>query len=238
MRCHNAQKLISELLDGELSQEKKPKLLAHLSVCSNCREIYEDLTLIKSKAALPGSFEPSDRVWQEIKARLEKEVLSGQQETAQEKFRRKYRSEKTRTSLSPLPFFRYIAAFFIFLVFIAGAFYLGRHYRNPAQSELQVASGNSALQKIQEAEFYYRRAIQSLTEALQSSSDELPLQMVEVLQANLQLLDRTIELCQQAVNEQPDNLQAHDYLLNAYNSKLNFLNSMLEAKKILTSPGA
>ncbi|MDP1465796.1 hypothetical protein, partial [Klebsiella pneumoniae] len=85
------------------------------------------------------------------------------------------------------------------------------------------------------AEFYYQKAVQSLTQALESSENGLPPEMAEILQANLGLLDRTIDLARQAVNDQPDNLQAREYLLSAYSSKASFLNTMLETKKSLTA---
>jgi len=238
MRCRKAQRLINELLDGELREKDRKRLQTHLDCCADCRQVYEDLKAIKTEVVPADSLEPSDRVWENLKSRLQAEVIPKLQVESAGPVKEQSRMKISRWFQIPMATFKYATAIFIFLVFIAGAFYLGQHYQKPVQPELQVASENTALKKIQEAELYYRKAIESLTQALQASDNGLPPEMTEVLQANLILLDRTIDLCQQAVNAQPDNLQARDYLLSAYNSKLNFLNNMLETKKSLATTGA
>ncbi|MGB9907446.1 MAG: anti-sigma factor family protein [Candidatus Saccharicenans sp.] len=237
MRCHQAQRLINELLDGELGAGDRRQLQAHLDSCAGCRELYQDLKAIKETVAPAAEIEPSKRIWPKLESRLRAEVIPGLQAESTRSSKAKPARGANRWFQLARPAFKAALAMFIFLIFIAGAFYLGRHYQKPGRPEVQLASGNPALKKIQEAEFYYRQAIQSLTEAVEESGNGLPPEMVEILQANLNLLDRTIDLCQQAVDEQPDNLQAREYLLSAYNSKASFLNGLLETKKSLTSPG-
>ena len=237
MRCHQAQRLINELLDGELREQDRLQLQAHLASCAGCRELYEDLKTIKDTVVPAGEMEPSKEVWEKLKSRLQAEVIPQLEERTEAVKQQRRFGKKARWFQLPSPVFKYGLASLVFLALMAGAFFLGRNYRHWAQPEIQVASENPALQKIQEAEFYYRQAIQSLTQAVEESGNGLPPEMVEILQANLSLLDRTIELCQQAVNEQPDNLQAREYLLSAYNSKARFLNGLLETKKSLTAPG-
>jgi hypothetical protein len=238
MRCRRAQHLISELLDGELREKDRRQLKEHLDYCEKCHSLYEDLSIIKSSLVSTDSLEPSGRVWEKLKSRLESELLPRLQAETSGRSEVKPARKIFRWFQIPEATLRYAAVFFVVFVFVVGAFYFGRYYQKTEKTEIQMASQNPALQKIQEAEFYYRKAIQSLTQALESSENGLPPEMVEVLQANLSLLDRTIELCQQAVNDQPDNLQVRDYLLSAYSSKLNFMNRMLEAKQSFASPGS
>ena len=237
MRCHQAQRLINELLDGELQEQDQSQLQAHLASCAGCRELYEDLKTIKETFGPTGEMEPSKEVWEKLKSRLQAEIIPQLQPRPVAVNPEKTFGKKARWFQLPSPVFKYGLASLVFLALMAGAFFLGRNFRPGARPEIQVASENPALQKIEEAEFYYRQAIQSLTQALETTDNGLPPEMVEILQANLSLLDRTIELCQQAVNEQPDNLQAREYLLSAYNSKARFLNGLLETKKSLTGPG-
>ncbi|MGB9893156.1 MAG: hypothetical protein ACPLRA_01995, partial [Candidatus Saccharicenans sp.] len=204
--------------------------------CPACRQVYEDLRAMKTMVTPADELEPSERVWEKLKSRLQAEVIPQLQDRKAAVIQEKPVRKITSWFQIPSPVFKYAVASLVFLTLIAGAFFLGRNYQKPGQPEIQVASENPALQKIQEAEFYYHKAIQSLTQALESTNG-LPPEMVEVLQANLSVLDRTIDLCQQAVNDQPDNLQAREYLLSAYDSKANFLNNMLETKKSLTSRG-
>ncbi|MDD8031933.1 MAG: anti-sigma factor [Acidobacteriota bacterium] len=235
MRCKKAQELINRLLDQELTEKDHQKLQAHLDRCDQCRQVYGDLKAIKTRIISADSLEPSDKIWENLKIRIQSEIipeLSAKQPAQELKEQEKNRSRRFQLSA---PAYKYVTAAFILLVFIAGAFYFGRYYQKPAQPGLEVASENPALQKLQEAEFYYQKAIESLTQAVQSSNDELPPQMVEVLQANLRLLDGTIELYRQVINKQPSNLLAREYLLGAYEAKVNFLNTMLETKESLAA---
>ncbi|MBC7363716.1 MAG: zf-HC2 domain-containing protein [Candidatus Aminicenantes bacterium] len=237
MRCHQAQRLINELLDGELREQDLLQLQAHLDSCRDCRELYEDLKAIKDTVVPVGEMEPSKEVWEKLKSQLEAEIIPQLQSGRDAVETEKSLEKKPRWFQLPSPVFRYGLASLVFLALMAGAFFLGRQFRQEPKPGVLAAFENPALQKIQEAEFYYRKAIQSLTQAVEESGNGLPPEMVEILQANLSLLDRTIELCQQAVDEQPTNLQAREYLLSAYNSKANFLNNMLESKKSLAGQG-
>ncbi|MCR4396926.1 MAG: zf-HC2 domain-containing protein, partial [Candidatus Saccharicenans sp.] len=215
MNCRKAQRFINELLDGELRERDRGELQAHLDRCARCRQLYEELAKIKERVVPTGGMEPSDRVWQNLKNRLQAEVIPQLQAETTGPVR-----ERTGRRIADLfrvsaPAFKYALASLVLVAFIAGAFYLGRYYQKSGQPELQLASLNLAIQKLQEAEFYYQKAVQSLTQALESSENGLPPEMAEILQANLGLLDRTIDLARQAVNDQPDNLQAREYLLSA-----------------------
>lgn len=237
MNCRKAHLFINELLDGELREKDRQRLQAHLEKCSRCRELHEELVKIIEKIVPAGQVEPSDRVWKNLKNRLQAEIIPQLQAEATGPVKERTRRGVADMFRAPVPAFKYALATLVLLAFIAGAFFLGRYYQKSGQPEPRVASLNSAIQKLQEAEFYYQKAVQSLTQALESYENGLPPEMAEILQANLGLLDRTIDLVRQAVNEQPDNLQVREYLLSAYSSKVSFLNTMLETKKSLAATG-
>ncbi|HEK85879.1 MAG: anti-sigma factor family protein [Candidatus Saccharicenans sp.] len=245
MNCRKALCLINDLLDDELKEKDRQLLEAHFKDCSSCRQVYEDLKAVKKVIIIADEIEPSGRVWEKVKSRLQAEVIPQFQA---ESFRVELEAEDGKDKEKPakkffswLPVrtvgFKYVLATFIILVFITGAFFLGRYYQKANEPQLQASSENQALQKIQEAELYYHKAIESLTQALQASNNNWPPEMTEVLQANIRLLDRTINLCQQAVNSQPADFQAQGYLLSAYEAKMNFLNNMLETEKSLKALG-
>lgn len=237
MNCRKAQRFINELLDGELREKDRQELQAHLDRCARCRQLQEELASIKEKIVPAAKMGPSDRVWEKLRSRLQAEVIPQLQAETTGPVRERTGRRIADLFRGPAPAFKYALASLVLVAFIAGAFYLGRYYQRSGQPEIQVASQNPAIQKLQEAEFYYQKAVQSLTQALESSENGLPPEMTEILQANLGLLDRTIDLARQAVNDQPDNLQAREYLLSAYSSKASFLNRMLETKKSLTATG-
>ena len=238
MRCRQAQVLINKLLDGEMEEVDYRQLQVHLAGCSKCSQIYEDLKTIKREAKMEigaeGEFEPSGAVWEKLKSKLEVEIIPGLKEKAEVKIKSEPREKSGKWWRLPRRSWRYSGALLIILVMIAGAFFVGRyHQQRPAGQKSQLADEQRVLEKIEEAGFYYRQAIESLTEAMKLAAvdNRFPPEMAEILEANLQLLDRTIDLCQQAIRQEPDNLQARDYLLNAYNSKLNFLNNMLDTTR-------
>lgn len=51
MKCKKARMLCQELLDGELKEEKRQPLFAHLSVCSACRDFYKKEERLKRLVA-------------------------------------------------------------------------------------------------------------------------------------------------------------------------------------------
>lgn len=236
MNCRKAKYLINELLDGEIREIDREQLQVHLEDCARCRKLYEDLREIKLRIVPAGEIHPSDKVWEKLKIRLQAEVVPQLLAEESGKLReRRYQAARLSGGLSPV--FKYVFASLVLLVFMAGAFFLGRYYQKSGQPHPRVTAGNQALQKLQEAEYYYQQTVQSLARALESSGNGLPPEMAEILKANLDLLDRTIELARQAVREQPDNLEAREYLLSAYSSKAGFLSRMLETRKSFVTPG-
>ncbi|MGB9835457.1 MAG: anti-sigma factor family protein [Candidatus Saccharicenans sp.] len=237
MRCRRALTLINELLDRELGEKDRLELEAHLETCSSCRQVYEDLKMIKTMVTPAGDLEPSEGLWERLKIKLQAEVIPQLEGRKAEAIPAKFERKKIGWFPIPSPVFKYAVTGLVIMMLLAGAFFLGRNIRHSARPEIQVASSNPALQKVEEAEYYYRKAIESLLQAVRQSENGLPPEMVEVLQANLNVLDRTIDLCQQAVRARPDDLQAREYLLSAYNSKTKVLNTFLAARKSLTSSG-
>jgi len=114
------------------------------------------------------------------KSRLQTEVLPRIQVQAEPACATKKPAARTvRWFGLPLPVFRYATAALVFIAFVVGAFYLGRQYQKPGQPTIKVASQSPALQKIEQAEFYYQKAVQSLTEALESYNGGLPPELTE-----------------------------------------------------------
>lgn len=236
MNCRKATLLINELLDGEIRDTDRQQLQAHLESCHSCRQLFDDLARIKERFVRSGDITPSDRVWEKLKNRLQAEIIPQLQAEENGKLiERRYR-QSALFFRGPRPVFKYAFGSLVLLVFIAGAFFLGRYYQKSGKPQLRVSAGSEVLQKLQEAEYYYQQTVQSLARALESSRNGLPPEMAEILGANLELLDRTIELARQAVGEQPDNFEAREFLLSAYSSKVSFLNRMLETRKSFVAP--
>ena len=86
----------------------------------------------------------------------------------------------------------------------------------------------ATLAKLDEAEGYYMKAIGSLSEVFASQQGALVPEVAEMFARNLEVIDASIQACRQAVLEEPDDLQARNFLLAAYMEKVSFLNAALE----------
>jgi len=77
MKCEECQLLIEEYFDGELDSQKSASVSAHVSGCSECSEILEDLRceqdFIFAAASVP---EPSPEFWQRVQAGIDSEKLN------------------------------------------------------------------------------------------------------------------------------------------------------------------
>jgi len=77
MKCEECQLLIEEFFDGELNSQKSASVSAHVSGCSECSEILEDLRyeqdVIFAAANVP---EPSPEFWQRVQAGIDSEKLN------------------------------------------------------------------------------------------------------------------------------------------------------------------
>lgn len=87
------------------------------------------------------------------------------------------------------------------------------------------------LAKLDEAEGHYQQAIKSLSEAFAAEKGRLAPQVAELFDRNLSVIDATIQACRRAVREEPDDLEARNYLLAAYTQKLTLLDSALDLQR-------
>jgi tetratricopeptide (TPR) repeat protein len=85
------------------------------------------------------------------------------------------------------------------------------------------------LAKLQEAQGYYEKAIQALSEAARLQEGGMDPRLADVFSRDLAAMDETIQSCRQIIQEDPDNLTARAYLLTAYREKVSFLEEIMEA---------
>ena len=87
------------------------------------------------------------------------------------------------------------------------------------------------LAKLDEAEGHYQAAIRALSEAFASQKGVLVPQVAELFDRNLAVIDATIRACRRVVLEEPDDLQARNFLLAAYTEKVTLLDSALDLQR-------
>ncbi|HMA54156.1 MAG TPA: hypothetical protein VKT17_06815, partial [Acidobacteriota bacterium] len=196
----------------------------HLAACGECRALQADLRKIVDGAARLETPEPSERVWLAIRAGLTREKAAGAGAGSGALRRPAF-------GLS-LPALRYAGMAAVALVLVITGISVGRRIeRRPAPLGPE-AREKYTLAKLDEAERYYQQAIRSLSEAFAAGKGSLAPQVAEIFDRNLSVIDATIQACRKAVLEEPDDLEARNYLLAAYTQKLTLLDSALDLQRV------
>jgi len=214
---------ISRAIDGDLSERESARLERHLAACGECRVLREDLRRIVRGAARLETPEPSGTVWQNVRARLEVGAIRPPAEGA----------EIVRRPLFGLshPALRFAGAAAVALILVASGLVIGRRLGREEVRLSPEAGEAYTLAKLDEAELHYQQAIKALGEAFAAEKGALDPQVAELFDRNLTVIDATIQACRRAVLEEPDDLEARNYLLAAYTQKLTLLDSALDLQK-------
>ena len=223
MTCYKSRKYISRSIDGDLSERESARLERHLGACGECRALQADLRKIVDGAARLETPEPSERVWLDIRAGLTREKPAGAGGRS---------ADLRRPAFGlGLPALRYAGVAAVALVLVITGVSIGRRLgRGPAPLGPE-AREKYTLAKLDEAERFYQQAIKSLSEAFTAEKGTLAPQVAELFDRNLSVIDATIQACRRAVLEEPDDLEARNYLLAAYTQKLTLLDSALDVQR-------
>lgn len=223
MRCRTARKDISRSVDGELEARRAARLELHLEKCGDCRSFAEDVRKIVEKAGGLEAPDPSDKVWRNVRAGLQAGGLRPGAAGA--------RLDRRPLFGLSLPALRLAGAAAAAVALVASGLILGtrlgrREVRmSPQQREAYT------LAKLGEAERHYEQAVRALGEAFAAGKGALPPEVVALFDRNLSVIDSTIQACRAAVEAEPDDLEARNYLLAAYTRKLALLDSALDLQR-------
>jgi predicted anti-sigma-YlaC factor YlaD len=215
MRCTTARKWISEQIDGELDMKRGAALEEHCAACSDCQKLMKDFQKISQSALQLKEVSPPESTWLKIQEKLpvaEQKVI-------------KVAPGKPRW-LS-LPGLSYVASAALALLIVVGIFVIRPFDRNGQDTLAATKSQQYTLAKLQEAEHHYKLAIQALADAVAVQEEELDPKVAEVFRTNLAIIDASIDACQQAILNNPNNIESRDYLLAAYREKTNLLTQMM-----------
>ena len=231
MRCRKAQKYISEYVDGTVKPRKAAGLERHIETCAACREVLADFQSLTTGARALDAPEPGDGVWRKIEARL----AAGERGRETVPAPRREAPRGWAFGLGT-PALRFAGVAALALVLIASGIIIGRGLGQKGTVTYPRNSEGYTLAKLDEAERYYQKAINSLSEAFAAERGTMVPQVAEMFEKNLSVIDATIQACRQAVLKEPDDLQARNYLLTAYMDKVSFLDTALESQR--QAPGA
>jgi len=223
MTCRKSMEYISRSIDGDLPERESARLERHLAACGECRALREDLRKIVRGAARLETPEPSGKVWQTVRARLEAGAIRPSDEGPVVVRRPFFGLSHPALSLA--------GAAALALILVASGLVIGRRLGREEVRLGPEAGEAYTLAKLDEAELRYQQAIRALGEAFAAEKGALDPQVAELFERNLTVIDATIQACRRAVLEEPDDLEARNYLLAAYTQKLTLLDSALDLQK-------
>jgi anti-sigma factor RsiW len=211
MRCASARRLINDSLDGPLPAEKTAGLKKHLEQCPECRAFAGELESIVGEAGQLPRLEPSAKVWPKIAA--------GARPSAVEE----------AAAAPRIVRWRYALAAGSVLGLIGAGLFIGLQYRRAAVRSSLPERGTAAftMAKLKEAQAYYEKAIVALIEAVRSQEGGLEPALANVFERNLAGLDRTIQVCRQMVDRDPDDPVLRAHLLTAYREKVSLFEELV-----------
>ncbi len=220
MKCAAFHKLIGERLEGTIKPRDKARLEAHLETCSECRQLMADFQHIAEEARrLDDADVPSDDVWNAI--------LTGV---------RAARREKQRSSARrfALPRWSYAAGFVLAAAAVGLIAGLApwRRAAAPAVSADQAAT----LAKLTEAETHYKLAIKAMADALGAGPSVIGSSTAVLFARDLGVVDSALQACRDAVDRDPNSVEARVFLLAAYQKKVEILDRVLHVRKQIPAP--
>lgn len=220
MRCSKAKRLISDYIDNGLKRRHSARLEKHLYTCSACRKILEDFREIAKSARGLEEHIPPRQTWLKIRERLTPEEQRVLTLHPQKRMWFGY--------LFFPPKLKYALSAALLLVFVASAVTIGLKYSGGIGILGKKDPMRYTLAKLDEAERHYKKAIKALWEAVSAQEGNLTKQVAEVFRKNLKIIDSSIIACREIVLQEPENIDARNFLLAAYREKVDFLQEMME----------
>lgn len=216
--CTDMQARLDDLVDGALDDATRTETERHMQACAACRRHAEGLrSLLQEAASLPRSMAPARDLWPDIRGRIEDgKVLSGRFAPGSAASPWRNRALLTAAALALV-----VASSGITAVFLR----TGAPASTAARSPGTVAAA-VAWEEFTAAEQEYVRVTDELYEALEARRPELAPETVQVVEENLEMIDRAIRESRAALERDPANAGLANTLTDIYRKKADFLRAM------------
>jgi predicted anti-sigma-YlaC factor YlaD len=213
---------LSEYLDGELPENERLALEAHLSDCRQCSAVLEDLRLVVRQAQALPPLEPDDDLWPAIARRIGATPPAGS-EVVDLMARRATRRRWT-FSLPQLA-----AAAIALMTLSGGAVWLLNQPAKPGAPLAAVDTVPSRGTPVvtvgvkPNASQSYAAAVADLERVLAEGRGKLDPTTIKVIEQNLAAIDRAIAEAQRALDADSANLYLNTHLAETMRRKLELL---------------
>lgn len=212
--CDDAQALVSDRLDGALSDTQRAQLDAHLAGCAVCRAVAAELAELHDESAALPTLTPSRDLWSGIEARIQAPVVS------LETHRRPTMARWTSRQVAA-------AAAVLVAVTAGGTWLAATRSAGIAPPPASASAARTQLVAVaaEKGVATYESEIASLHNIIESRRNDLDSATVAVLEKNLKLIDQAITESRAALAADPASTFLADQLGRAYDTKLDLLRS-------------
>ncbi len=208
MNCSEVVSRIDGYLDGRLRPEDEEALRNHIAECPACAEEADAVKDLRRRAArLPRSLDPPRDLWPEIATRIAAETV--------------VRGRFVRRALMAAAAVALLAGSVV-TAYMVGRSQIGTTVENrqvveTGPSEIVLAS----FEELGVDDYLVTRS--ELLGALEARRDDLSPETLEVLMANLKVIDDAMGKIAEALGEEPDNEFLMKQLAAAYRRQINLM---------------
>ncbi len=211
MTDHQWTDRLSDYLDGEMTQDQRAQLEAHLAACAGCAGTLEELREVVERAGSMTPRPPDADLWPGLESRLEPSatVVPFQPRTVARRF------SFTMPQL--------VAAGLALIVMSGGGVWVLQHGGRATDLPHVAASADPALVPVDLADPRYDEAIADLEQALRARRGDLDPATTKSLDRDLAMIDKAIDQSRRALAADPDNVYLNNHLADARQRKLALL---------------
>jgi len=207
---------LSEYLDGELDNEERAALEAHLATCGQCYATLGELSQVVTRAKALQNTEPATDLWPDIRARL-------------------MPARDTRIAPAPARSRRFaftipqlLAACLALVMLSGGVVWMalgGGARRAPFVNSADEPTPPPEFRTVSNERWKVQSdmAIADLQDALTLNEGKLDTATVRIVRQNLAVIDRAISQAQRALKRDPGNTYLNLHLANTMRQKIDLL---------------
>ena len=214
MKCSEAQRRMSDHMDGLLSKSEVQGLERHMHECMDCANLFVEMKSLVHEARNLNTFEPSDDVWLSVKRHMTGK--DPKEMSPQKKKRQIFRLFSFPQGVAVASGVLIMIMLFTFLFF----------HDLPFVNTEPKDSAEYASEHFEKAEKHYQLAINALVRTMPDYRAKLPPHLAVVFKENLAIIDNSIRICQAAIEAHPADKAANALLMACYKKKIELLNDI------------
>ena len=230
MTRHIDDSLLQDFREGLLDPEAVEEVREHLDACSQCRAELASLTeLLEGLGGLPAEAQPPRDLWPQIAWRMEGAKTPGPgpadvDEHDAAAYQRPPRGQPRGARRVNLPAWQLLAASIALMVISGSTVWAVLSARTDAGSSLgRVSRTPAQLVSWEDAYGGYDQAVADLKAVLAGGREVLDPETVQVLEENLQAIDRAIQEAEEALSRDPGSTVLQRFLTINFRKKVDLL---------------